>query len=212
VLCRKQKMHNVTGRLQHEAKGLQEWKEVKAAFGTDHLEIKPGIGYKQLNGYIAKLSFGTENNLDRYGIKARQWSKFRAKDVKCVSIWCLTTKTWYKKEIKNIFFDFESSLRFFATYEEGKEVVYDNKYSDDINQVCAGGIHFFLTLEAAFFYDRSVQHIVFECPEKECSDLFSLDSNGKFRFCCRQHYFKNMQQLWEYLGFSRTEACNQDVP
>jgi hypothetical protein len=129
---------------------MLHWKQVASAFGhTQNFEQKEGIGYKRLrNDLIVELEFGSVTNEHRARIVDKKWAKYRAKQPKCLRMLNTLTMEWITKEITH-FWDKTS----FAIYEPGKEVFYNTPWDTRINVICGSGIHYFLTLEAAYCYD-----------------------------------------------------------
>jgi hypothetical protein len=126
------------------------FKEVAAAFGhRKRLESKPGIGYKRLpKDLIVELEIGPVHNQCRSRMVNENWAKCRAKQPRCLRILDTLTMEWVQTPVQH-FWDTHS----FAIYEPGQEVRYNTEWEPDVTVICGPGIHYFLTLEAAFCYD-----------------------------------------------------------
>jgi hypothetical protein len=92
----------------------------------------------------------------RSGIVNKNFAKFRCNGLITVAIYDLALKEFITKLDHTLF----RNRRFLdATYEVGI-LTEPNKYEEDIRKICASGIHYFLSLEAALSYkDGIVQHL-----------------------------------------------------
>jgi antitoxin component YwqK of YwqJK toxin-antitoxin module len=87
----------------------------------------------------------TKTNELRGNIANKFYAKFRANVLKVVKVINIDQP---KKTTSYIINDFKGKK---TKYEVGK-LVYADYYDDDINKICTGGIHYFKTLNAAYFY------------------------------------------------------------
>jgi hypothetical protein len=155
---------------------MLRWKQVASQFGhTKNREQTPGIGYKRLkNNLIVELEIGSIHNQDRKSVINSTWAKYRSKHPRCLRILDAQTLQWVTEPVKH-FWDKEC----FAIYEPGKDVRYNTIWEPDVDIVCGPGIHYFLTLEAAFCYDL-VRTAVFV---RDVTDVFEYDQNGQPSGC-----------------------------
>lgn len=94
---------------------------------------------------VLKKLDSTITNEDRDDVTDAKYAKFRANELQVVKIINSTNPRSMKKQIVNVYLDTETK------YEVGKFVRAD-EYDRHENNVCSGGIHYFKTVEAAYFY------------------------------------------------------------
>lgn len=102
------------------------------------------------NEETKKLAFIFQSNEMREGIVDKSYAKFRCNQLMTIDIIEVKTLLHPKKIIHEWNNEFHNKE---VVYEVGKMVVPDF-YDKDITKVCACGIHYFLTLEAAFYYNH----------------------------------------------------------
>jgi hypothetical protein len=91
----------------------------------------------------------------RPSVHNKNFAKFRCNGLITVAIYDLNLK----KFISTLDHKLELIYSYYATYKVGTLTEPDN-YVEDISVVCASGIHYFLSLEAALSYnDGLVQHL-----------------------------------------------------
>src|ERR1700722_9317452 len=107
----------------------------------------PFIVYKSAFNCIIELEINPQTaktNLDRDNVVDKNHAKFRCNKARVLKIYNKFTNCEYDNVYSN-----HNEL---FIYEKGKDVeVLD--YDTDKNKVCTQGIHFYLTKEAAFFYN-----------------------------------------------------------
>jgi hypothetical protein len=105
----------------------------------------------------------------RTSIVDKNFAKFRSSGLITIAIYDLKLQKFINK-LEHILLNGSSFL--YATYEVGI-LTQPDKYEEDISKICASGIHYFLSLEAALGYDRGwVVHL-------KDGNLHLYDSNGK---------------------------------
>ena len=111
------------------------------------MEEKYIIGYKSAKGCIVVLQLYGRNNLERLVVDIN-YAKYRGEEAIVLGI--RDKLTGDKKQ------SIESDRDSKFVYEVGK-IVKVNNYNPDIEEVCAPGIHFFLSKEAAMYYNFDIQ-------------------------------------------------------
>ncbi len=123
-------------------------------FAKLELECKPYLDNDQFvfkgcsNNIIVleKPDLNFESNENRKSVVDKNFAKFR-----CNGLWCrdiIDLETFgHKKKLKNHF-------GLTTTVYEVDKFIRPHSYTFDINKVFASGIHYFLTLKAAFHYVR----------------------------------------------------------
>ena len=104
------------------------------------------VGYKSCGNSIVVLRLlpNSKNNLARSNVFAMSTAKYRCDMAYVANIYDKITNTKRKK----VYSDYNSKF----VYKTGKMVqVHD--YEENIQVVCAPGIHFYLSEECAFFYN-----------------------------------------------------------
>jgi len=102
--------------------------------------------FKSANGYIITLEIPphAKTNLDRENVVDRDYAYFRCDEAKVMKI--------EHKETKKAVELVSSDRNWSFVYRLG-ETIKDDDYDDNKNKVYTSGIHFFLTEEAAYYYD-----------------------------------------------------------
>lgn len=98
---------------------------------------------------IMKKLDTTKTNEDRKAVVDANYAKFRANELQVIKIINITTPETERTQITN---DFEGIK---LMYKVG-EIVKPNSYNDDINEICSNGIHYFKTLESAYYYENEL--------------------------------------------------------
>jgi hypothetical protein len=88
----------------------------------------------------------SETNEARDNVMDKKCAKFRANKLKVLKIINVNKPRFTKKYILSTYADT------MIQYTVG-EIVYPDYYDKNINNVCSGGIHYFNTVEPAYFYD-----------------------------------------------------------
>lgn len=112
------------------------------------------VGYKQCqDNRIVKLRIDGENNEMREGVKRanKRFAKFRCAQALVLDI--------YNPESGEKFTSATSLNEYTFIYKVG-EVVKPHLYDEDINKVCGGGIHYYLSEKAAIHYKDG--HVIIE--------------------------------------------------
>lgn len=97
---------------------------------------------------ILKKLDDTITNEDRFGVIFKENAKFRANKLECIQIF----SKFDPKDTRRIGYSLFSGF----IYEVGKIILPDN-YDENIDIICAPGIHYFLSLNATFYYDMSLK-------------------------------------------------------
>lgn len=92
----------------------------------------------------------TDTNESRNDVKDKRFAKFRADKLKVVNILDVNNPTITKKAIVNTY-NHDDEFLLVTSYEVGKIVV-PHEFDRDDDMICSGGIHYFRTLIAAYFY------------------------------------------------------------
>jgi antitoxin component YwqK of YwqJK toxin-antitoxin module len=98
---------------------------------------------------ILEILDSTITNEDRNNIVDKRFAKFRANKLKVIKIINTNKPNLVTKKIRNVFGNK------YLVYEVGKIVEIDN-YEKNKNQVCASGIHYFKTIDPAYYYDSRI--------------------------------------------------------
>jgi len=143
-----------------ESAFIQQWHEINNAFGNP--SIDDNIKYKQCSGCIVQMKRTpeTKDNEMRIGVKDKRYAKFRANKLMVLKIY-----NWMEDR-------FEYSIPHawgdvYIRYTVG-EIVVPNGFCENINDICAQGIHYFNSLFAAYCYRPN--------------DLLTNSEDGRF-FC-----------------------------
>ena len=111
-------------------------------------EIVKGIGYKKCRGdKIVKLEILGKHNEMRPNVADNKYAKFRCEKAKVLQIYDM-------HDVHNpvITYRWAQSIEKKNFYYIADEIM-ETKFNEDITKVCSKGIHYFLTEEAAFYYD-----------------------------------------------------------
>jgi hypothetical protein len=171
-----------------------KWNQIATIFQYDPLL---GYRYKSCSGCIIELRYPTKEeysefcaNEDREAIVDHRLAKYRANAMFVLRIWDVTKGTWID-EISHTW----TGPWHTVWYRVGN-LVFPNTYDPNENEVCAPGIHYFHSLQPAFFWCLGLQwieedgsvcsmyhsafrdcdmfHLMFApcCVEKKCSLIF----------------------------------------
>lgn len=119
---------------------------LKAYF--DELPYDPLAVYKSCHNYVVrmlKLS-DTITNESRYGVHNKKFAKFRGSKFLVTHIVDKLNPSVAIEQITN------SQSSRITTYKIN-EIVIPDKFDTSLDRVCTNGIHYFLSIEAAFYYD-----------------------------------------------------------
>jgi hypothetical protein len=94
---------------------------------------------------VLEKIMGTMTNEERKSVHDASKAKFRASKLDVVAIFNLLDPSETENKIISEYFDIDT------IYEVGK-TVYSDKYDHDIEKICSNGIHYFNTIEPAYFY------------------------------------------------------------
>jgi len=145
----------------------------------------PKYVYKQCKNYLVSKNFrkwlivlekleDTKTNEDRKDIADKRYAKYRANKLKVVKIFDINNFNEIINHIVNVHIQFsygnEADGEIVTQYKEG-EIVYPNKYDEDIDNVCSSGIHYFKEIDAAYLYD--------EIPNSYTGNCHSWYDNGQ---------------------------------
>lgn len=83
--------------------------------------------------------------------KNSSYAKFRANKLMVIKIINIYNQKITRKFIVNIFIDVKNYSSKHITYNVG-EVVVPDFYDENINKICSGGIHYFKTIVAAYYF------------------------------------------------------------
>jgi hypothetical protein len=131
----------------------REWKLVKKAFRPlSFLDIRPKIYYKRVKNCILELHSIPETKINdkRRGMKNRLFAKFRGSHFWCHRIFDITNRK-FLGELEHDYIN-PWDLTTHPIVYQAKKLVAADHYEIDSNIICGGGIHVFMTLEAAFCY------------------------------------------------------------
>lgn len=119
--------------------------------------------YESDESYVYKLCYSTTNqktwivimqklketktNEERKRVYEKMLAKFRADKLKVIEIFNAIDPDETTTMIVNRF------NKKTLTYEVGK-IVEADKYDENIDKVCSGGVHYFKSLDAAFYFNR----------------------------------------------------------
>lgn len=94
---------------------------------------------------------GTINNEHRSGVIDKNFAKFRANMMEVVAIININKPDLTIDSVKNVFedMDYQEVLE----YKVG-HIVKCNKYDENIENICSGGVHYYKSLVPAFYYKR----------------------------------------------------------
>lgn len=98
---------------------------------------------------VLKKISTTVTNECRSNVVDANYAKFRASELKVIKIINTTKPNYIKKKITNVFEDIKT------VYKVGEIVKPSTEYDMGLDNVCSSGIHYFKTLEPAYFYEKS---------------------------------------------------------
>jgi hypothetical protein len=137
------------------------WQQVKEAFqykGPDETRKFKRCGVYHIVELKKRDQDNVKTNEHRDNIKDARFAKFRANFLFVVNILDLTTMQ-FVPEWEHTWVSIDLFAQQTITYQTNKFAV-PNDYEPDPNKVCAPGIHFFKSLEAAFFYVDSTSPFI----------------------------------------------------
>jgi hypothetical protein len=117
-------------------------------------KLKDEIDEDETNGKNDETiteKFKFKSNEMRENVYDKSFAKFRCNGGLLVIDIINTETNEHIKSHVNMFIS--SSYAKYTSYEVGK-IVFPDSFNDDIDSVCASGIHYFLTLKAAYYYDH----------------------------------------------------------
>lgn len=135
-----------------------------------HNKTKKGEGDRKWLVILKKLE-ETQTNEDRAFVSDTNCAKFRANSLKVIKIINTTKPNFIKTKIVNVCRDIETE------YKVG-DIVEPHLYEYDKNVICGGGIHYFKTLEPAYFYGKCIQNVI-TGPLREWYDNGQLYIKGQ---------------------------------
>lgn len=149
--------------------------------------------YKSAFAYIITLELlkDSKTNESR-NVTDRNYAKFRTNKAKVISIeHCIT-----KKKFKSV----RSKTTKFFRYQVGN-IVHVPDYSSDINEICAPGIHYYITYDAAYQQAiASYNYIDYETPFEDSSSSVTLSQT---------HYVRYTGPLNDYFNDGTVQSkCN----
>jgi hypothetical protein len=104
----------------------------------------------------------------REGVIDKNFAKFRCNGLITVAIYNLK----FKKFNSSLYHVLDKRINFlYATYEVGI-LTEPDQYEEDVSKICASGIHYFLSLEAALSYKNGRVKCI---KDKK---IYSYDENG----------------------------------
>ena len=114
------------------------------------------IAYKSAGKYIVKLQVpvGSHTNRGRRGVADPNRAKFRTDKAHVLKIRHKRTG----RCVRSVRSDHDPMVRYIV----GEDVVPRRGYNLDPDEVCASGIHFFLTREPAYDYDFEIRNGIFQ--------------------------------------------------
>lgn len=142
---------------------------------------------------IMKKISDTETNENRDGVIDDLYAKFRANKLLVVKIININNPKLTKKYIVN-----EYHCAYYGTLKlkyEVKKIVTPTFYDKDPNNICSGGIHYFKSLKAAYYYR--------DCPENYTGRWHAWHTNGRKRIST--NYINGERSLY-WIGWSHSGA------
>lgn len=154
------------------------------------------IGYKKArNDLIVKLEILGVNNEERKDIVDKNFAKMRCSEARVLAIYHMFTK----KQQKYAFSIHDSNFKY-TSHEIVKPMAADKgSYYRDINEVCASGIHYFLSEDAAILYGLfDLNGLPTNYPEKYSGMVSIYFDNG--HMAERKHYQNGkLHAIYTYL-------------
>lgn len=134
----------------------------------------------------------TQTNEERNGIVDPLCAKFRADKLKVLLIVSMDNLVEMPYSVLNPYR--LDGLKCDVRYQVGK-IVYANKFDTDLNKVSSFGIHYFKTIEPAYYYDR-------QCPTNYTGEWVCWHNNGQKYI--EAHYvdgqMSGLWTMWYYNG------------
>jgi hypothetical protein len=112
----------------------------------------------------------TLTNESRKNVINPKYAKFRANCLKVILIFNVNDP---ERQIENI----ESNYYYPTLYQKGKEVHAD-KFDTNLGNICSNGIHYYRTIDAAFFCKYLPGHVR-PCPYNFKGDWIFYDDDGQ---------------------------------
>jgi antitoxin component YwqK of YwqJK toxin-antitoxin module len=94
----------------------------------------------------------TISNEERNDVFDKKYAMFRCNKIKVIEIFNANDPELKKDKIINMYENSENKQLTYTTYEINK-IVHPDSYNEDINQVYSNGIHYFKTIDCAYFYE-----------------------------------------------------------
>lgn len=123
----------------------------------------------------------TKTNEERSDVVNNNYAKFRANKLQVIKIFDMNEPTVTIDVVKNKYIDK------YLEYAVNK-IVHSDYYDDEINRICTGGIHYFKTIQAAYYYG--------DVPENYTGEWFEFYDNGNVS---KQYNFIEGHKTGEYL-------------
>jgi len=142
------------------------------------------VAYKSLRHYVAKLKIpvGSRTNIGRKGVVDPDHAKFRCDKARVLEIRHKHTN----RRVHSARSIHDPTFRYIV----GKDVEPRGIYNTDPNNVCAPGIHFFLTKKAAHDYDHVIKNGLYQ----------QYDDNGNLE---RMGMIENNQRQREWITYHK---------
>src|SRR5947209_5306028 len=135
------------------------------------------IGYKSAGNAIIKLGINldkdTKTNVHRPNCNNEDYAMFRTNKAFVIDIY---DKDDYNKKYDMVRSDYRYTFKYITN-----QWVYDNKYDTTNDTVtCTTGIHFFLTVEPAFFWNKTIKNGMYKqwYPNGQAESIFNY-RNGE---------------------------------
>lgn len=142
----------------------------------------PKYVFKSAQNHIVVLMKieNTITNENREYVVYKKYAKFRGNYLKCVKIFSKCSPLNCTEKISSLWC---SSFEY-----KVNEIIFVDNYDEDINNICAPGIHYFLSVEPAFFY-----------WEYSYGMKFAYYDNGSFIFYFDIDEIKTVSQCVNFL-------------
>ena len=160
-----------------ESAFIHNWRHLDNAF--DHPAIDKDIKYKRCGNCIVQMRriHDTEDNELRTNVYDTRYAKYRANKLMVVKIY----DTWEGRFVPNIQHSwYNFGVHVPIDYVVGEKAV-PNGFDENIETICAKGIHYFNTLFAAYCYREN--------------DVLELYDNGSFLRVC-PHSSHEEDKIW----------------
>lgn len=160
---------------------IQCWHDINNAFGNP--SIDDNIKYKQCGGCIVQMkrTLETKDNEMRIGVKDKRYAKFRANKLMVLKIYNWI-ENCFEYSIPHAWCDID------IRYTVG-EIVVSNGFCENINDICAQGIHYFNSLFAAHCYYpndllETCEDGRFFCVNPENNNMWFATHFNQFNVIC----------------------------